>query len=122
MDGTAGYNLFTVATHELGHSLGLSHSRDPTALMYPKYNFINAATYKLPRDDTLGIQALYGKLPKRNIFKATEIDDGHLFCLVLTGKKTKQQKTLVIPNKCDPNFSLDAVTVLGKEMIFFKNR
>ncbi|RXN07617.1 matrix metallo ase-20-like protein [Labeo rohita] len=58
--GRQGFNLFTVAAHELGHSLGLSHSRDPTALMYPKYKFINSATYKLPRDDTLGIQALYG--------------------------------------------------------------
>ncbi|XP_051962553.1 matrix metalloproteinase-20 [Xyrauchen texanus] len=91
-----GYNLFSVAAHELGHSLGLAHSRDPTALMYPMYKFINAATFKLPRDDTLGIQALYGK-------------------------KTRQQKPLEILNKCDPNFSLDAVTVLGKEIIFFKN-
>lgn len=67
--GTPGYNLFTVAAHELGHSLGLSHSRDSTALMYPKYKFINAATYTLPRDDTLGIQALYGEsLYQRNIF------------------------------------------------------
>uniref|UniRef100_A0A671N863 Matrix metallopeptidase 20a (enamelysin) n=1 Tax=Sinocyclocheilus anshuiensis TaxID=1608454 RepID=A0A671N863_9TELE len=90
------YNLFTVAAHELGHSSGLSHSRDPTALMHPKYKFLNAATYKLPRDDILGIQALYGKLPRKN--------------------------TLVIPNKCDPNFSLDAVTVLRREIIFFKNR
>uniref|UniRef100_A0A672RHK6 Matrix metallopeptidase 20a (enamelysin) n=1 Tax=Sinocyclocheilus grahami TaxID=75366 RepID=A0A672RHK6_SINGR len=88
-----GYNLFTVAAHELGHSLGLSHSRDPTALMHPKYKFLNAAAYKLPRDDILGIQAMYGK---------------HF--------------TLVIPNKCDPNFSLDAVTVLRREIIFFKNR
>ncbi|XP_050985634.1 matrix metalloproteinase-20 [Labeo rohita] len=94
--GRQGFNLFTVAAHELGHSLGLSHSRDPTALMYPKYKFINSATYKLPRDDTLGIQALYGK-------------------------KIIQQKTFVIPNKCDPDFSLDAVTVLGKQIIFFKN-
>ncbi|XP_043115846.1 matrix metalloproteinase-20 [Puntigrus tetrazona] len=94
--GRPGYNLFSVAAHELGHSLGLSHSRDPTALMYPKYKFLNPATYKLPRDDTLGVQALYGK-------------------------KANQQRTLVIPYKCDPDFSLDAVTVLGKEIIFFKN-
>uniref|UniRef100_A0A673K4D7 Matrix metallopeptidase 20a (enamelysin) n=1 Tax=Sinocyclocheilus rhinocerous TaxID=307959 RepID=A0A673K4D7_9TELE len=93
-----GYNLFTVAAHELGHSLGLSHSRDPTALMHPKYKFLSAATYNLPRDDILGIQALYG-----NNLPNTE------------------HKTLVIPNKCDPNFSLDAVTVLRREMIFFKN-
>ncbi|KTG06823.1 hypothetical protein cypCar_00005547 [Cyprinus carpio] len=43
--------------------------RDPTALMYLKYKFLNAATYKLPRDDILGIQVLYGKLPRKNVFK-----------------------------------------------------
>ncbi|XP_056119479.1 LOW QUALITY PROTEIN: matrix metalloproteinase-20 [Rhinichthys klamathensis goyatoka] len=101
----AGYSLFTVAAHELGHSLGLSHSRDPTALMYPKYKFINAATHKLPRDGTLNEMVIC--FP---------------FSLFLKGKKTKQQKTPEIPYKCDPNFSVDAVTIFGKEIIFFKNR
>uniref|UniRef100_A0A4W5RAJ4 Matrix metalloproteinase-14 n=1 Tax=Hucho hucho TaxID=62062 RepID=A0A4W5RAJ4_9TELE len=59
---TMGYNLFTVAAHELGHSLGLSHSKDPSSLMYPNYNYYNGAQYTLPRDDALGIQALYGEL------------------------------------------------------------
>uniref|UniRef100_A0A671N9U7 Matrix metallopeptidase 20a (enamelysin) n=1 Tax=Sinocyclocheilus anshuiensis TaxID=1608454 RepID=A0A671N9U7_9TELE len=90
-----GYNLFTVAAHELGHSSGLSHSRDPTALMHPKYKFLNAATYKLPRDDILGIQALYGKLPRKN--------------------KTKQHKTLVIPNK---NWSQRAIIAPSMNLDF----
>ncbi|KAL6471159.1 hypothetical protein MHYP_G00198090 [Metynnis hypsauchen] len=57
---SVGYDLFTVAAHELGHSLGLSHSKDPSALMFPKYKYLNSAKYKLPEDDTLGIQSLYG--------------------------------------------------------------
>ncbi|KAL8614026.1 hypothetical protein ACOMHN_023261 [Nucella lapillus] len=49
-------DLYLVATHELGHSLGLSHSRDPAALMYPYYGL----TDKLGPDDIKAIQSLYG--------------------------------------------------------------
>ncbi|KAJ8414648.1 hypothetical protein AAFF_G00038500 [Aldrovandia affinis] len=93
-----GYNLFTVAAHELGHSLGLAHSRDPSALMYPNYKYSNMAHYSLPTDDTLGIQALYGSPGSR------------------------KQQTLATPEKCSPNLSFDAVTQVGQETVFFKNR
>lgn len=49
-------NLFLVATHELGHSLGLAHSRDPSALMFPYYGL----TDSLGQDDIKAIQSLYG--------------------------------------------------------------
>ncbi|KAK7455714.1 hypothetical protein BaRGS_00039454 [Batillaria attramentaria] len=52
-----GADLLIVATHELGHSLGLKHSRDPNALMYPYYGTTNA----LGDDDIRAIQYLYGK-------------------------------------------------------------
>lgn len=58
---TSGYVLFMVAAHEFGHSLGLSHSNDPGALMYPVYSYSNPDTYILPRDDVNGIQSLYGE-------------------------------------------------------------
>lgn len=63
-----GYNLLAVAAHELGHSLGLSHSRDPSAVMYPNYRFRSSAQFSLSRDDVLGIQSLYGKGAKSNGF------------------------------------------------------
>ncbi|XP_008947256.1 PREDICTED: matrilysin, partial [Merops nubicus] len=52
-------NLFLVAAHEFGHSLGLAHSNVREALMYPIYSYTNPATFRLPRDDKRGIQKLY---------------------------------------------------------------
>lgn len=58
----AGFNLFMVAAHEFGHSMGLGHSQDPGALMYPIYTGgREPSTYVLPRDDFNGIQSLYGQ-------------------------------------------------------------
>lgn len=53
------YNLYIVAAHELGHALGMSHSTDAGALMYPVYSY--AQGYPLAEDDIEGIQALYGE-------------------------------------------------------------
>ncbi|KAG8523178.1 Matrilysin, partial [Galemys pyrenaicus] len=56
---TSGINLLYVATHELGHSLGLSHSSDPDAVMYPTYEYGNLEDFKLSQDDIKSIQELY---------------------------------------------------------------
>ncbi|XP_005038269.1 PREDICTED: matrilysin [Ficedula albicollis] len=54
-------NLFLVAAHEFGHSLGLGHSDVQGALMYPIYSYQNPETFRLPADDRRRIQSLYGK-------------------------------------------------------------
>jgi len=49
-------DLFTVALHEAGHALGLAHSDQPGAVMYPYYR----QSYGLTSDDISAIQVLYG--------------------------------------------------------------
>ncbi|XP_059564026.1 matrilysin [Myotis daubentonii] len=61
-DGTSiGINFLFAVTHELGHSLGLGHSSDPDAVMYPTYEARDAKDFKLSQDDIEGIQKLYGQ-------------------------------------------------------------
>ena len=51
-----GIDLFTVAAHEFGHSLGLSHSDDNRALMAPFYKPPSPNRDVVKEDDIKGIQ------------------------------------------------------------------
>ena len=58
------YNLsvfltVSMATHEIGHILGLQHSTDVNAIMYPFLNF-GMTKRELSHDDIDGVLALYG--------------------------------------------------------------
>ncbi|XP_042286716.1 collagenase 3-like [Thunnus maccoyii] len=98
----SGYVLFMVAAHEFGHSLGLSHSTDPGALMYPLYIYRNPDTFVLPRDDVNGIQSLYGPNPDKDPVQP-------------------EPQPPTTPDACDSTMVLDAVATLRGEMLFFKD-
>jgi len=58
-ESNAGTNLFQVAAHEIGHTLGLSHSNEPNAMMYASYGGYTP-NMRLHSDDISAIQSLYG--------------------------------------------------------------
>ncbi|KAK5644617.1 hypothetical protein RI129_005917 [Pyrocoelia pectoralis] len=55
LTGERGFDFFSVALHELGHSIGLDHSDVPEAVMFPTYSVWT----ELSQDDIDRIQQLY---------------------------------------------------------------
>ena len=65
----AQYKLLYIATHELGHSLGISHSEKKGAVMYSIYQDLGGNDFKLTYDDIQSIQHVYGekKIPTPSV-------------------------------------------------------
>lgn len=59
LNSRLGQNLLNTATHEFGHSLGLTHSKVKEALMYP-YSQPYDPNFRLHSNDINRIQSLYG--------------------------------------------------------------
>ncbi|XP_051011708.1 stromelysin-1 [Acomys russatus] len=108
-EDTTGTNLFLVAAHELGHSLGLFHSAKAEALMYPVYkSSSDLARFHLSQDDVEGIQSLYGPPPA-----SPDV------LVVPTEPNSPEPDTSLM---CSPALSFDAVSTLRGEVLFFKDR
>ncbi|TKR81132.1 hypothetical protein L596_015061 [Steinernema carpocapsae] len=85
-----GVDLFAVATHEIGHSLGLKHSQNEHAIMAPFYQTYTGDALHLNNDDIKALMVLYGSSPI----------------------PPKASPRPLGPNIC-MDASLDAITVLG---------
>uniref|UniRef100_A0A8D3BQH9 Matrix metallopeptidase 30 n=1 Tax=Scophthalmus maximus TaxID=52904 RepID=A0A8D3BQH9_SCOMX len=117
---SSGANLFLVAAHEFGHALGLAHSQVQTALMFPIYKYVNTEGYKLPDDDRLGIQAIYGI---RAAQPPTEPDANPQPTKrpVPEPQPRPEPDPEPIPDRCSTNLVFDAATSIRRSLYFFKN-
>ncbi|XP_033486465.1 matrix metallopeptidase 30 [Epinephelus lanceolatus] len=110
-------NLLLVAAHEFGHALGLDHSRDRRALMYPTYQYVNTNGYKLPDDDRRGVQALYGSRTPVPTAAPTPTPD--------PDPEDPTDKPDPLPNprdeQCSRDLVFDAATSIRRDLYFFKN-
>ncbi len=70
----AAVNMEYALLHESGHALGLGHSSDTNAVMYPFYDGTRPA--QLGEDDILAIQALYGQVALSGLALNLRCDDG----------------------------------------------
>ncbi|NWI27556.1 MMP8 collagenase, partial [Sula dactylatra] len=99
-------NLFFVAVHEFGPSLGLFHSKDSNALMYPVHRKFDPSVFPLHQDNINGIQYVYDN----SQLESTKIKD------------SAKSKDPALPNICSPNLTFDAVTSFHGGTIFFKDK
>uniref|UniRef100_A0A5S6QCT6 ZnMc domain-containing protein n=1 Tax=Trichuris muris TaxID=70415 RepID=A0A5S6QCT6_TRIMR len=112
-----GLDLYAVAAHEIGHSLGLKHSKNSEALMAPFYQSHTSNEISLHSDDVDALHYLYGSPAEEPsaiwsptdevIWPSNKVTD--------EGNEYFNQQPNSLVNKVDicANPVLDAITVIG---------
>ncbi|KAI8488328.1 S-methylmethionine permease mmp1 [Branchiostoma belcheri] len=139
MDKREGINLYQMAVHEIGHSLGLSHSHQHTSVMYPYYLGLRRH-FRLHRDDIRDIQRLYGPPRTETVdSKCGALRSGfhlrppvgvHASVLPVpaTGRARPPARfpgiheTPGMPRICTAATHIDTIARMGTETWVFKNR
>nr|XP_019939115.1 PREDICTED: matrix metalloproteinase-17-like [Paralichthys olivaceus]XP_019939116.1 PREDICTED: matrix metalloproteinase-17-like [Paralichthys olivaceus] len=110
-------DLFTVAVHEFGHALGLSHSSTDPSIMRPYYQgpVEDIPNFKLALDDRLAIQQLYGVKDNR---PPGGVDPNHPSLPRPPPPKPTRPSQPSFGERCHARF--DAVANIRGEVFFFK--
>ncbi|KAG5671614.1 hypothetical protein PVAND_001807 [Polypedilum vanderplanki] len=103
-------SFFAVALHEIGHSLGLAHSRISDSVMYEYYSM---STATLAEDDIRAIQHIYG-VPKNKKYKPPTNQHEE------TESPPIWDTRPMIPDKC--NTSYDAIALIRNELFIFRGK
>jgi len=100
-----------VATHELGHTIGIGHSQDPQAIMAPTVSPSSCRGTSLAPDDVAAVQFLYGGggasgslQPPANVLAWAF---GNLVVVWFTPVDGADQYDIVALGSCDPCAVLD---------------
>lgn len=116
-----GTDLFSVAVHEFGHALGLSHSSSSPSIMRPYYQGAvgrDIASYVLPDDDRYGIQSIYG-VKRGSPTPSPNIPTPHLPKPPKPpSPKVPLQPDPTAQNRCEGSF--DAIANIRGDVFFFK--
>ncbi|KAK4880842.1 hypothetical protein RN001_008988 [Aquatica leii] len=131
-DGAKRHSLFIVLAHEIGHALGIDHSRDRNALMFAYYSepksAFNANQYMLSFDDQLAIENLYGKKKNDEIIEfPTTIVEGSSSSSSSTNPTVKDKlvarsKTITLPDLCKIEQKLDTFLIVNRKIYVFYNK